>query len=162
VPTFELMGKLLDDVASSGNIYFVLLYSELGFKLLGIMDETSILNWRDEKSKCKISNPKIYIEQQRPTGPQQVQIVPTILPLEQVPTKQKAIWLHPKGILVLEPLGIISADGNDCSDSQELFSMYRDAITKWDAKLAHVVAPTARDIGRLSGGISLGGPIKLK
>lgn len=140
--------------------HFVMCYLANGYRYIGIMDDDSVDSWLGSTSKVILTNPKMYVEAQVSSSAQQFR--PVIVPLHLAASKQKSVLLTPDAITMLEDLGVVDVNDDTCLESPEFYSMYKDAVNIWNARMSHVVAPTAVDIGRVTGGKAFDGTIHLR
>jgi hypothetical protein len=140
--------------------HFVMCYLANGCRYIGIMDDNSIDNWLECDSKVILMSPKMYVEVQVSNSSQQIR--PLIVPIHLAASKQKSVLFTPDAITMLEDLGVVDVTDDTCLESSEFYSMYKDAVSVWNARMSHVVAPTAVDIGRITGGKAFDGTINLR
>ena len=142
----------------SEQLFFVMVTISGGLRYLGVLGEDEISGWEDDRVQgFNLRNPKIYVELHQPPNPPRIMVVPMHL----ADTPQKEIRLKPEG---LERLGRIKEEGAAayCEGAQELYLVYKDAVTQWEAHRRGVKAPTAQDIANVNKGRGKGGPVLLK
>lgn len=143
--------------------HFVMCLSATG-RYVGLMTVSDIAAWvaaGDSKSASALllMYPKSYIERVNPENQKQLQIL--MVPIHAAATPQELLFMRSDSIFMMEDLGELDEATNTCAKSADFYMQYRDAVATWAAQRANVVAPTARDIGRVTGGKGFNGPIKL-
>jgi hypothetical protein len=138
-------------------LYFVMITISGGLRYVGVVGGGSLSGLKSEDRRlAELRNPKIYADGRDPTG----QPVTMIMPLYNADAPQKTLYVYPEAFEVLgEIMQEPSADY--CDGAQELYLLYKDAIAKWNARRAHIAAPTGNDIARINRK-GKGGPVVLK